>query len=170
MNAKNVIVVPYDKQWASEFERIKSQITDVLGSIAICIEHVGSTSVIGLWAKPIIDIDIVIKDETTLPTAIQKLESIGYHYEGDLGIEGRYAFCYEVKPDLMLHHLYVCPQNSQELKRHICFRNYLRNHPEAVVKYSQVKSNAARLFPNDIDGYIRCKNAIIEEIYTICGL
>jgi GrpB-like predicted nucleotidyltransferase (UPF0157 family) len=170
VKTKRVIVVPYDKQWVSEFEKIKKEISDVLGTVAICIEHVGSTSVVGLWAKPIIDIDVVIKDETVLSTAIQKLESIGYHYRGNLGIEGRYAFGYEIKPDLILHHLYVCPQNSKELNRHICFRDYLRNHPEAIEKYSEIKRNAACLFPNDMDGYIGYKNAFIEEIYAICGL
>ncbi|MEG1726213.1 MAG: GrpB family protein [Anaerovoracaceae bacterium] len=170
MKTKNVIVIPYDKQWVNEFEKIKSQITAVLGTTAISVEHVGSTSVFGLWAKPIIDIDVVIKDETVLLIAIKKLESIGYHYEGDLGIEGRYAFCYDTKPNLMLHHLYVCPQNSKELNRHICFRNYLRDHHEAVEKYSQIKREAASLFPNDIDRYIAYKSSVIEEIYTLCRL
>jgi len=64
----------------------------------------------------------------------------------------------------------VCPQQSEELHRHITFRDFLRNNPEAVKKYSLVKETAARLFPDDIDKYIEYKSPCIEEIYKICGL
>lgn len=98
------------------------------------------------------------------------LKNTGYHYEGDLGIEGREAFCYDNKPEFMLHHLYVCPQDSKELKRHLVFRDYLRTHPDAVQKYSQVKREGAALFPEDIEAYIQYKSPIIEKIYRCCGL
>ena len=70
----------------------------------------------------------------------------------------------------MTHHLYVCPKSSEELRRHIGFRDFLRSNPEAVRKYSQVKENAASLFPNDINQYIHCKTPCIEELYALCGL
>ena len=170
MKTKKVIVVPYNEQWQNAFEIISSELAAVLGELALSIEHVGSTSVAGLWAKPIIDIDVVIRDNAVLPAVIEKLETIGYHYEGDLGIAERYAFRYDDKPYLMPHHLYVGPQNSLELKRHLCFRDYLRNHPEAIDKYSQIKREGATLFPQDIDGYIGYKTAVIEDIYRECGL
>ena len=170
MKTKKVIVVSYNKKWPVEFEKIKSHINNALGATAISIEHVGSTSVVGLWAKPIIDVDVVIKDECILPTVIKKLESIGYHYEGNLGIEGRYAFGYREKFDFMSHHLYVCPESSNELKRHLCFKNYLREHPEAVEVYSKIKREGAILFQDDIDGYINYKGAVIQELYNKCGL
>ena len=170
MKTKEVMVVPYCEKWPAEFDKIKELIVAALESSAISIEHVGSTSVAGLWAKPIIDIDVVIKDNSVLSEVIQRLDSIGYHYEGNLGIQDRYAFCYENKPHLMPHHLYVCPQYSKELKRHLCFRDYLRSHPEAVKRYSEVKREGAACFPQDIDGYINYKTGTIEEIYHICGL
>ena len=170
VKTKDVIVVPYNEEWPAEFNKIKELIAGALGSAAISIEHVGSTSVAGLWAKPIIDIDVVIKDESILSRVIEQLDSIGYHFRGDLGIQDRYAFRCEDMPHLMSHNLYVCPQYSKELKRHLCFRDYLRSHPEAVQKYSEVKREGAALFPHDIDAYINYKTSVIEEIYRMCGL
>ena len=170
MRTKKVIVVPYDKAWKSAFEEIKKEIERVIGDLIIRIEHVGSTSVEGLSAKPIIDIDVVIKDYSVFATVVQKLETIGYIHEGDLGIKDREAFKYTDKPHLMMHHLYVCPQYSEELHRHITFRDFLRSNPEAVRKYSLIKEKAAELFPNDIDGYIEYKSPCIKELYKECGL
>ena len=101
MRTKKVIVVPYDKAWKSAFEEIKKEIERVIGDLIIGIEHVGSTSVEGLSAKPIIDIDVVIKDYSVFATVVQKLETIGYIHEGDLGIKDREAFANNIKEMLM---------------------------------------------------------------------
>lgn len=170
MRTKKIIVVPYDEIWPEEFEKIRSVISMTLGDLALSIEHVGSTSVPGLWAKPIIDLDVVISDNSVLPKVIEKLKEIGYEYEGNLGIEGREAFKYESKPELMLHHLYVCPKDSPELKRHMTFRDYLRSHPDSVEEYSRVKQDGAKLYPEDIDSYLEYKGPVIEKIYRSCGL
>ena len=170
MRTKKVIVVPYDKAWKSAFEEIKKEIERVIGDLIIGIEHVGSTSVEGLSAKPIIDIDVVIKDYSVFATVVQKLETIGYIHEGDLGIKDREAFKYSNKPHLQKPHLYVCPQYSEELHRHVTFRDYLKNNREAVKKYSLVKETAAILFPNEIEKYIDYKTPCIEELYMRCGL
>ena len=159
-----IIVVPYDENWKRHFESIRNEIQEALGEIALRIEHVGSTSVPGLSAKPIIDIDVVVHDDS-VSDAIAALETVGYHHEGNLGIPGREAFGYEGKEHLQQHHLYVCPESSDELKRHIAFRDYLRTHPEAVSEYSRIKQEAAELFPNDIDRYIQYKSPFIEKIY-----
>ncbi len=170
MQTKNVTVSPYDKAWKSAFEAIKQDIESAIGDLILGIEHVGSTSVEGMSAKPCIDIDVIIKDYSVFEKVIGKLESIGYTHEGDLGIKDREAFKYANKPHLMKHHLYVCPQFSEELHRHITFRNFLRDNTDAVKKYSQVKETAAKLFPNDIDKYIEYKSPCIEELYALCGL
>lgn len=166
MRTKHVVVLPYDKKWKQDFEEIKKEISEVIGSLAIAIEHVGSTSVEGLAAKPIIDIDIVVKSDDIKRT-IDGLKSIGYVHEGNLGIEGREAFTYDGKEHLQMHHLYVCPEDSPELKRHLAFRDYLRRHKDARVKYGNAKLEAASLYPNDIDRYIEYKSPIIEEIYSV---
>ena len=157
--------MPYDERWAQDFEAIASEIRNALGELALAIEHVGSTAVPGLSAKPIIDIDVVIRDYTTFDAVVLALKEIGYHHEGDLGIAGREAFGYEGKEHLRKHHLYVCPQDSPELKRHIAFRDYLRAHPDAAREYGRVKEEGAALHPHDIDGYIEHKSPFIEGIY-----
>ena len=165
MRTKKVFVTPYDPKWKDSFALLKHRVENVLGDTAISIEHVGSTSVEGLSAKPIIDLDIVIEDYSILNEAIKRLSKIGYVHEGNLEIEGREAFDYIGEESLPKHHLYVCPKNSKELVRHIAFHDFLRNNPEAVAEYSRVKEEAARLYPNDIDGYMQYKSPCIEKFY-----
>ncbi len=167
---KKVIVVPYDEAWKSAFEEIKKELEQAIGDLTIGIEHVGSTSVEGLSAKPCIDIDVIIKDYSIFDTVVSRLETIGYTHEGNLGIKDREAFKYSDKPHLQKHHLYVCPQQSKELLRHITFRDFLRSNLEAVKKYGSTKETAAQLFPNDMDKYIEYKSPCIEELYEMCGL
>ncbi|MNV51043.1 dephospho-CoA kinase/protein folding accessory domain-containing protein [compost metagenome] len=91
------------------------------------IEHVGSTSVPGLSAKPIIDMDVVVATRDDVKKAIQRLAILGYVHEGDLGAIGREAF---IPPNgVPWHHLYVCTIDNAEYKRHIMFRDYLKSHP-----------------------------------------
>ena len=170
MRTKKVVVLPYDRTWKSAFEDIRSEIESAIGDLIIGIEHVGSTSVEGMSAKPCIDIDVVIGDYSVFDAVVSQLAAIGYIHEGDLGITGREAFKYSNKPHLQTHHLYVCPKDSEELHRHITFRDFLRSNLEAVRKYSLVKETAAQLFPDDIDRYIEYKSPCIEELYRLCGL
>ena len=170
MKTKKVIVLPYDVAWKNAFEEIKTEIEAEIGALIIGIEHVGSTSVEGMSAKPCIDIDVIIKDYSVFGEIVRKLGVIGYIHEGDLGIQDREAFKYADKPHLMTHHLYVCPRDSEELHRHIAFRDFLRENPEAVKEYSMVKEKAAALFPDEIEQYIAFKAPCIEELYIKCGL
>lgn len=89
MNTKHIVVLPYDERWKQDFQTIRDEIQEALGPLALAIEHVGSTSVPGLSAKPIIDIDVVIKDASVLGPVISSLAKIGYRHEGNLGIVGR---------------------------------------------------------------------------------
>lgn len=170
MKTAKVRVLPYDINWKTDFEKIKAEVENALGKLIVAVEHVGSTSVEGMSAKPCIDIDVVIKDYSVFSAVVSRLAEIGYIHEGDLGIKDRHAFRYSDKPHLQTHHLYVCPLDSRELHRHITFRDYLRNNPEAVKKYSRVKETAARLFPDDIDKYIEYKTPVIQELYLVRGL
>ena len=170
MAARHIVVSPYDPGWDQAFIDIRDEIQTALGDLALRIEHVGSTSVPGLSAKPIIDLDVIIRDYTVFEAVTAALAKIGYVHEGDLGIPGREAFGYDGKTHLMQHHLYVCPQDSAELKRHLAFRDYLRTHPEAVQIYSRIKEEGAKLYPGDIDRYIKHKSPFIESIYKEIGI
>ncbi|WP_319378603.1 GrpB family protein [uncultured Methanocorpusculum sp.] len=160
-------MVEYNPEWENEFQKIEDELLFVLAGKILSIEHVGSTSVRGLAAKPIIDIDIVIDDNFDEVKSL--LESMGYHHEGDLGIPGRDAFKYEWKPHLMMHHLYVCKKDNEELARHLTFRNYLREHPDVRDRYGAVKKEMALRYFDDRDSYMIGKSSIIEEIYWMCG-
>lgn len=168
MITKHVIVEDYNPKWKDEFERIKDELNTVLSNKVISIEHVGSTSVKGLAAKPIIDIDIIISNNFKEVKSL--LESIGYIHEGNLGISGREAFAYKNKDHLMMHHLYVCNEDSQELHNHLTFRDYLRTHLEDKNRYSLIKKEMALKYPEDIDSYIEGKQPVILDIYRKCGL
>ena len=169
MRTQNVVVEKWNPKWKEEFEKIVESLGKEIIQNVIKIEHVGSTSVEGMSAKPIIDLDIVIENDKFL--ILKKLlEDKGYVHEGDLGIRDREAVSYINKNDLMTHHLYVCPKDSEELFKHITFRNYLRQHSELVDEYSKVKEKAAVLFPDNIDKYIEYKSGVIEKIYKQCGL
>ena len=167
---RRVIVLPYEEKWKAAFDAIRKEIDAAAGDLITAIVHVGSTAVEGLPAKPCIDIDVVIADRSMLDAVIGRLAEIGYIHEGNLGIEDREAFRYADKPHLMNHHLYVCPMQSAELHRHITFRDFLRANPDAAQRYGAVKTEAARLYPTDIDGYIRHKTPCIEALYAECGL
>lgn len=169
MRTKSVVVEKWNPKWKVEFEKIVASLGKDIIYNSIKIEHVGSTSVEGLSAKPIIDLDIVIEKDK-FAVIKELLNKKGYEYEGDLGIEGREAFSYSGKEELMTHHLYVCPQGSKELFKHITFRNFLKNNPALAAEYSKVKEQAAVLYPDDIDKYIEFKSEIIEKIYRKCRL
>ena len=169
MRTKRVVVEKWNPQWKYEYEKIVASLGKDIIYNSIKIEHVGSTSVEGLSAKPVIDLDIVIeKDKFAIIKEL--LNKKGYEYEGDLGIEGREAFSYSGKEELMTHHLYVCPKDSKELFKHITFRDFLKNNSALASEYSKVKEQAAVLYPDDIDKYMEFKSEIIEKIYKRCGL
>ncbi|MBC2298227.1 GrpB family protein [Listeria welshimeri] len=172
MQTDNIVVVDYDENWPKEFQRIEAVILNTIALDVLRVEHVGSTSVRGLCAKPIIDIDIVIEDYSNFEAVKTGLLSLGYEHEGDLGISEREAFSYDTsqKKSFMEHHIYVCPKNSAELHRHLTFRNYLRNNPSDCQKYGTIKLAAAKEFQTDIEGYLNMKGEVITEVYQRCGL
>jgi GrpB-like predicted nucleotidyltransferase (UPF0157 family) len=156
-----VIIVPYVPIWPDIFAELRDRLVAALGLAAIRIEHIGSTAVPGLAAKPIIDIDVVIATQADLPLAISKLSAAGYAYQGEKGIEGRHAFAQPAA--LPPHHLYVCAASSSELRRHIAFRDYLRANPEAAKAYGALKKRLAEKFGEDREGYTEAKSAFIAE-------
>ncbi len=157
-----VIIEDYDPRWPEYFEMLRSRIGAALGSLAAAIEHVGSTAVTGLAAKPIIDIDVLLHSEGDLPRAIERLTTIGYAHQGDLGILGREVF--RAPSDALLHHLYVCRPNSRAYLQHLAFRDYLRIHDEDARAYGLSKRSLASRYGSDRDGYTQAKTEFIEAI------
>ena len=168
-------VVDYDPTWRTAFEELSAVLHKYLGDSALAIEHVGSTAVPGLAAKPIIDINVVIESREYLPEIIHNLSTLGYYHEGDNGISGREAFARESAdvprdggrefwPD---HHLYVCAQDNYELARQLAFRDYLRSHPEALQQYAELKKDLAQRFEHNRRAYSEGKTEFVLEVVAI---
>ena len=162
-----VVVIDYDPKWPLAFEELRASVSGAVRDIAISIEHVGSTAVPGLAAKPVIDIDIVVA-EADVERAIARLGELGYTHRGDLGIPRREAF--HSPAGSRPHNLYVCPSDSPALTNHLAFRDYLREHPEVCREYGALKKRLAEEFRDDIDGYIEGKTPFIVGVLESVGL
>ena len=163
-------VVPYSSTWPRRFQELRAHLEGILANPDVRIEHVGSTSVPGLAAKPILDVDIILPNAGCFEPVKASLEANGYRHAGDLGIVGREAFKAIGESQLMRHNLYVLVDGADELRRHLTFRDWLRAHPLDREAYAQAKLTAAIKFPDDIDAYIDAKSDAVYEIYQRCGL
>lgn len=170
---KTIVVEAYNPNWAEEFLKAKKFYEHLLEGIDVSIEHVGSTSVEGLWAKPILDIDIIVSDSEVSQAVIKRLKSVDYRHVGNYGVEGREAFAYEKDNKhiyWMTHHLYVCLEGCENLLNHLLLRQHLRRDPLAIEAYSQIKRELAKKHPDDIDAYVDGKTALITEFLKKEGM
>jgi GrpB-like predicted nucleotidyltransferase (UPF0157 family) len=165
---QSVVVVDYNEEWPRQFEQLGARIWPAVADIAVRIEHVGSTSVVGLAAKPIIDITLVVAERNDVSPMIARLATLDYRHRGTLGIEDREAF--DHRPDLDRHNLYVCPEGTIGLVNQLAVRDYLRAEPDAARQYGALKKRLAALFPDDIDSYVFGKTDFILEVLRRAGL
>jgi GrpB-like predicted nucleotidyltransferase (UPF0157 family) len=165
--AAPIEVVPYDPAWPARFEAIRARIAAALGDVAVAIEHVGSTAVRGLAAKPVIDIDVVVADRSAIPAAIAILEQLGYAHLGELGVKDREAF--RRPPGTERHNLYVCLAGGEGLRNHLALRDHLRRHPEARAAYGSLKKRLAGE-ASDIEAYVAAKTDLIVSFLRAEGL
>jgi len=167
-----VEIQPYDPEWPKQFDDLRRAIEPRIQEHILKIEHIGSTSVPGLAAKPVLDIEIVIRTEYHLPAVIDELKTLGYAHEGNLGTAGREAFRREsdetpkVEPARKwpVHHLYVCAEGSREIRRAVAFRDYLRVHGHAAREYTDLKTKLAARYPWDRTRYCEAKGPFIDGI------
>ena len=158
-----VKVVPYDPAWPRMFREEAAGIRQALGGCVVEIFHMGSTSVPGLAAKPVIDILPVV---TSLEEADRRrpwLEAMGYEWMGEWGIPGRRFL--RKGGEQRTHHLHIfSPQSEGEIRRHLAVPAYLRAHPQAALEYARLKTELAARFPRDIDGYCDGKDAFVKQL------
>jgi GrpB-like predicted nucleotidyltransferase (UPF0157 family) len=158
---QTVVMADYDPSWPEVFEKLRERIAAALGPLVLAIEHVGSTSVPNMCAKPIIDLDVIVRRED-VAAAIAAVEALGYRHEGDLGVEGREAFRWTAEfPE---HHLYMCPEGSPAFERHVLFRDYLRTHPEKAREYAELKKRLAQQFHDDRSRYQAAKADFVDSL------
>jgi GrpB-like predicted nucleotidyltransferase (UPF0157 family) len=159
-----VELVPHNEQWHQIFAEEAARLRNVIGEFVAAIEHVGSTSVCGIAAKPILDIAAAVSDKASGEKCVAPLENIGYEYRGENGIEGRFYF---VKGKPRTHHLHILLSGSDQWRNHLFFRDYLRQNPTAARAYDKLKKELARKFKTDRDAYLEWKGVFVEKILKI---
>ena len=156
------MISEYDPRWTKLFCELRDGLPAGLRMRARSIEHVGSTAVPGLAAKPIIDIDVVVADEADVAEAIAMLAAAGYPHKGDAGVPGREAF--DQPPHLPGHHLYVCVEGAEPLVEHLRLRDHLRANPGTAREYAALKRELTAAYGDDREGYTEAKTAFIERV------
>ena len=164
---REIVVCEYDPAWPGWFETLRARIWPAVADAAVRIDHVGSTSVPGLAAKPIIDMDIVVADETRVREVIERLRPLGYRWVGDQGVVGREAFRLNAETDLPAHHLYLVVENNKAHLDHWLLRDLLREDPDARQRYAELKRRNADLARDDIDVYVARKAGLVADLLTI---
>ncbi len=162
--ADSIIVADYDSCWLERFQFLRRRIAETCGSMVVAIEHVGSTAVPNLAAKPIIYIDVLLATAIEIPAAIDCLAKLGYVHQGNLGIPGREAFLAPVQD--VPHHLYVCPPGSKAFQEHLVFRDYLLSHSQEAEEYANLKRALAVKFPNGRSAYVSGKSAFFVKMLS----
>lgn len=163
-----VDVVAYDPAWPTDFERVAADLRRAVAAIpSAAVEHVGSTSVPGLAAKPILDIDVIVA-EPEVPTAIAALEVVGYEHRGDLGLTGREAFW--PPEDDPARNVYVCVAGGLQVRNHLTVRDALRTRDDLRDAYAAVKLALAARPGIDIMEYIAGKSPVIQRILATSEL
>jgi|FLYL01.1.fsa_nt_gi GrpB-like predicted nucleotidyltransferase (UPF0157 family) len=164
-----IVVAEYDPRWPALFEAERALILGAVGGLLAAVEHVGSTAVPGLAAKPIIDIMLGLRSLADAPAVIAGMAGIGYEYVPDYENElpERRYFRKPGGPELAgsrRFHVHAVETTSQFWRRHLAFRDYLRAHPEACAEYAALKRRLAAEFGNDRRGYTEAKTEFITRI------
>ena len=163
-----VEVVPYSPDWPLQFEPVAEDLRAALGEVrSAVVEHVGSTSVPGLAAKPILDIDVVVDGED-VGDAVAALESINYVHRGDLGVSDRQAF--KAPDDAPRRNVYVCMRGTLNVRNHLAVRDALRARSDLRDEHAAVKMALAADPSKDIDAYIARKSAVLQKVLAVSDL
>lgn len=163
-----IVLVPHDPRWLADAEAECRRITDACGSNVLRVEHIGSTSVPGLVAKPILDLMPLVRsfDDGFACVAAMRRE-LGYWYAGDYGIPGRHLF---VKGSPRTHHAHMLVDGSKEARRHLAVRDVLRTMPEMAARYAELKQGLATRFGDDRESYATAKSAFMRELFDRAGV
>ena len=168
------IIADYDPSWPQKYREEEKRLKQILGENCMAMYHIGSTSVPGLAAKPILDILPVVKSLEKVDEAAAEFEKIGYEYLGEFGIQGRRYLRKGGEERTHQIHMFQV-DDMKNIERHLAFRDYLRSHAREREAYAQLKRSLAQKFPYDIDGYCDGKDSFVKEMETqalaqYCGI
>ena len=159
-----VSMVPHNLAWRHEFQREAERASAAVGSNAVTAHHIGSTAIPTVYAKPVIDILLVVQDLAALDEKQPEMEALGYEARGEYGIAGRRFFRRDNEHGDRTHQIHAFEDGSPQIARHLAFRDYMIAHPEAAQAYSDLKRELAAKHPEDIEAYMDGKDAFIQEI------
>ncbi len=163
-----IVIVPYDPSWPAEFARESAGVAAALAPLALAIEHIGSTAIPGLSAKPIVDIMIGVRRLAEVRQKIDELAALGYTYVPafEAQIPERMFF---QRGSPRTHHVHVVETGSGFWRRQIVFRDYLKAHPELAQEYADLKRGLAARFPDDREGYTQAKTDFVRDVLGRAG-
>ena len=164
LHRKHLRLEEPDTEWASAFRKEQALIEGALSEITMIVEHIGSTSIPGLPAKPIIDIGILLPRPEDLASLHGSLVSIGYLYRGDKGSEGGHLFVREREPEVRTHHVHVVLEGDPAWDRYLRFRGSLGADPELRSRYALLKQGLERELGDDRAAYRRAKTPFITDV------
>ena len=160
---KTVKIEEYNPDWVSEFHQEKARIMEVLKNDSLCVEHIGSTAVMGLGAKPILDIMAGVQHLAEVDTFIEPLKSVGYEFVLHKEFPER-RFFRKGQWRAGTHHLHIYKYGSEQWKNQLSFRDYLISHPDVRRQYQELKLSLAQKHPADIVGYTKAKAPFILNV------
>lgn len=161
---KKVEVVPHDPRWRDAFEAEAKAIAAALGENVVAIHHIGSTAIPNIYAKPVVDLLVQVRDIAELDGRSSAMESLGYEVMGEYGIPGRRYFRKDNHKGIRTHNVHAFETRSAEVERHLAFRDYMIAHPVEAQRYSELKRKLAGEHPQSMDRYMDGKDGFIKEM------
>ncbi|HEY0079896.1 MAG TPA: GrpB family protein [Pyrinomonadaceae bacterium] len=161
---KKVEVVPHNPRWRDAFEAEAKHVAAALGENLVAIHHIGSTAIPNIYAKPVIDLLVEVRDINEVDGRSSAIESLGYEVKGEFGIPGRRYFRKDNREGIRTHQIHAFEAGSAEVERHLAFRDYMIAHPVEAQGYSELKRKLAEEHPQNPDGYMDGKDGFIKEI------
>ncbi|HKR00539.1 MAG TPA: GrpB family protein [Pyrinomonadaceae bacterium] len=159
-----VKVVPHNPQWRDAFEAEAKHVAAALGENVVAIHHIGSTAIPSIYAKPVIDFLVEVRDIAEVDDRSLAMKSLGYEVMGEFGITGRRYFRKDNQAGIRTHNIHTFEAGTAEVERHLAFRDYMIAHPEDAQRYSELKRRLADEHPQSMDGYMDGKNGFIKEM------
>jgi GrpB-like predicted nucleotidyltransferase (UPF0157 family) len=163
-----VRVVPYQREWAALFAREAALLRTLLGASALAFEHIGSTAIEGMDAKPIIDLMVAVESLNAAEVWIPELEAVGYEFRPDTGVPDRLFFAKGPRR-LRTHHLSLAEPTSEFYVQKLLFRDFLRRHADAREEYRALKGRLSRAHPEDRAAYTEGKRAFVERVLSLAA-
>lgn len=161
---RKVEVFLHDPKWQEAFEAESKHVVDALGKNVVDIHHIGNTAIPGIYAKPVIDLLVEVKDIIKVDEQSSAMTLLAYEVMGEFGIPDRRYFRKDNQEGARTHHIHAFEVGSEQVERHLAFRDYMIAHPENAQRYSELKRKLAREHPTNIDRYMDGKDEFIKEM------